>query len=258
MPDYSKGKIYKILNTIDDEIYVGSTVNDLSVRMIKHRSNSKAGCTPLILRHMREIGAQHFYIELIENYPCNSVQELKAKEGEWIRKLGTLNKQVAGRTKAEWYEDNQEHCRKQWKEYRDEHKEEIAEMKRDWNQRNIEHVKERRREYVEQHQEQMRKYKRDYYERNKDLVKQRSKVHKCENAEKVRLREKQYRELNKERIRERTGETITCECGGIHTRQHKARHLRTLKHLNYIKDKNLNIEDDGSTEGGSSSSSLSQ
>jgi len=29
MPDYSKGKIYKILNNIDDDIYVGSTTETL-------------------------------------------------------------------------------------------------------------------------------------------------------------------------------------------------------------------------------------
>ena len=38
MPDYSKGKIYKMLNTIDYEIYVGSTIETLGQRMAKHRS----------------------------------------------------------------------------------------------------------------------------------------------------------------------------------------------------------------------------
>ena len=42
MPDYSKGKIYKILNNIDNEIYVGSTIKTLSQRMACHRSNLKA------------------------------------------------------------------------------------------------------------------------------------------------------------------------------------------------------------------------
>ena len=37
MPDYSKGKIYKMLNTIDDEIYVGSTIETLRQRMATHR-----------------------------------------------------------------------------------------------------------------------------------------------------------------------------------------------------------------------------
>ena len=41
MPDYSKGKIYKILNTIDDEIYIGSTCETLGQRMSKHRHRLK-------------------------------------------------------------------------------------------------------------------------------------------------------------------------------------------------------------------------
>ena len=39
MPDYSKGKIYKILDSIDDEIYVGSTTETLGARMAKHRAS---------------------------------------------------------------------------------------------------------------------------------------------------------------------------------------------------------------------------
>ena len=41
MPDYSKNNIYKILNTIDDEIHVGSTVKTLGQRMAQHRYNIK-------------------------------------------------------------------------------------------------------------------------------------------------------------------------------------------------------------------------
>ena len=41
MPDYSKGKIYKIYNTINDDIYIGATVQDLKLRLSGHISNSK-------------------------------------------------------------------------------------------------------------------------------------------------------------------------------------------------------------------------
>ena len=43
MPDYSKGNIYKILNSIDDETYVGSTIKTLSQRMAQHRLAVKRG-----------------------------------------------------------------------------------------------------------------------------------------------------------------------------------------------------------------------
>ena len=134
MPDYSKGKIYKILNTIDDEIYIGSTLETLGQIMATHRAH--VNCKPHyeLYKHIHELGVSNFYIELIENYPCNDIYELRAKEGHYIREQGTLNKVIAGRTNKEyhqehreyykdlgkqWYKDNMEYSRyvsKKWKE----------------------------------------------------------------------------------------------------------------------------------------------
>ena len=36
--DYKNGKIYQILNNVNDDIYVGSTCQALSKRMYQHRS----------------------------------------------------------------------------------------------------------------------------------------------------------------------------------------------------------------------------
>ena len=120
MADYQNGKIYKILNDIDGEIYVGSTVNALSHRMAKHRSTMKTIPHYKLYKHMHELDVENFYIELIENYPCNDVYELRAREGHFIREIGTLNKNVAGRTNKEYMEDNYEHLKeanKQWQEH---------------------------------------------------------------------------------------------------------------------------------------------
>ena len=57
MPDYSKGKIYKILNTIDYETYVGSTIETLGQRMAKHRLYVKKREIFKIYKHMHELGA---------------------------------------------------------------------------------------------------------------------------------------------------------------------------------------------------------
>ena len=71
MPDYSKGKIYKMLNTIGGEIYVGSTTETLGKRTAKHKANMKLNPHLNLLEHMHKLGAEHFYIELIENFPCS-------------------------------------------------------------------------------------------------------------------------------------------------------------------------------------------
>ena len=107
MPDYSKGNTYKILNHIDDETYVGSTIKSLSQRMAQHRLAVKKGENCKLYKHMHELGAEHFYIELIENYSCNDIYELRAREGHFIRERGTLNKVIAGRTNKEYHQEYQ-------------------------------------------------------------------------------------------------------------------------------------------------------
>ena len=99
--DYQNGKIYTIRNHIDDEVYVGSTCQQLSKRMAMHRNAMKheVSCKRKVYKHMNEIGIENFYIELYEHYPCNSCEELAKREGEIIRLIGTLNHRIAGQTR---------------------------------------------------------------------------------------------------------------------------------------------------------------
>ena len=62
---------------------------------------------------MREFGKGHVYIELIEEYPCIDVEQLRAREGHHIRQIATLNKNIAGRSKNEYAEDTKD----QFKDY---------------------------------------------------------------------------------------------------------------------------------------------
>ena len=56
----------------------------------------------VLYKHMHGMGVKHFYIELIEHFPCNDTYELKAREGHYIRQIGTLNMLIAGITHKEW------------------------------------------------------------------------------------------------------------------------------------------------------------
>ena len=104
MADYSKGKIYKIFNTIDDDIYVGSTVETLQKRFTRHKCCSTKQKTRhfRIYQKMNDIGFDNFCIQLLEEYPCRDKTELNAREGHWIRQIGTLNTKIQGRTRQEW------------------------------------------------------------------------------------------------------------------------------------------------------------
>ena len=117
--DYKNGKIYCIRNNIDDDIYVGSTTQRLSKRMAKHREDAKHKdkMHRNLYVKMLEHGLEHFYIELIEDCPCETLEQLLKSEGHYIRKMGTLNHKIAGRTGKEYHEINKDKIQIYQKEY---------------------------------------------------------------------------------------------------------------------------------------------
>ena len=79
MPNYQEDKIYKIYNTLNDDIYVGSTTQKLCERMRDHRyciHNKKADLYTKRLENM----ILNTFIELIEKCPCNDIDELRKKK----------------------------------------------------------------------------------------------------------------------------------------------------------------------------------
>ena len=64
---YQDGKIYKILNSESDDIYVGSTTQKLSKRMANHRTKLKSGRVLKLYEKMREIGEENFILNLLKN-----------------------------------------------------------------------------------------------------------------------------------------------------------------------------------------------
>ena len=74
--------------------------------MGKHKCESriKKNHNRLFYQHIDDW--DNWYIELFENFPCNSKEELNKREGEIIREIGTVNKTIAGRTHKEYYETN--------------------------------------------------------------------------------------------------------------------------------------------------------
>ena len=105
---FQKGQIYETVHSKDNEIYVGSTSEELCKRMAKHRFKMKNKPHYRLYQHMATIGVEHFDICLLQKYACESKEELRAKEGEWIRQIGTLKSRIAGRDGEKWYKDNRE------------------------------------------------------------------------------------------------------------------------------------------------------
>ena len=105
MPDYSNGKIYKIVCNITGEQYIGGTIQKLSHRLTQHvrhkNTDKKYKSKDIILRG-------DYQIILIENYPCTNKEELERKEREHIESNICVNKIIPTRTDKEWREEHKE------------------------------------------------------------------------------------------------------------------------------------------------------
>ncbi len=119
MNKYNNGKIYTIRCRVDNNlIYVGSTLQPLSKRWNQHKTTYNKP-NIFLYQKFNELGVDNFYIELYENVQCENKEQLRKREGEVIREIGTLNMQIAGRTQKEYIDI-----------YRLENKEKIAHQTR--------------------------------------------------------------------------------------------------------------------------------
>ena len=143
MPDYQKAKIYKLWSPQgeEDEVYFGSTIDELRKRK-NHHKNTK-GCRSKILFEKYD----DVRIELLEEYPCDNRVQLNKKEGEYIRNNKCLNNNIPCRTKQEWFQDNKETISKLHKDYCENNKQKISVNKKQYYKNNKETILEKKKEY---------------------------------------------------------------------------------------------------------------
>jgi hypothetical protein len=135
MVNYQNGKIYKIQKIGDDsKIYIGSTTKlYLSQRFDTHRSDYRryrAGKFNKVTSFdlFDAYGIENCEIVLLQTYPCNSKDELRAKEGDYTRMFldKCVNRKIEGRTRRQYRQDNKNEISKYKKQYREENKEIIS------------------------------------------------------------------------------------------------------------------------------------
>ena len=113
MSKYQRGKIYKLVNNVDDEIYIGSTINELRKRKQGHKNDMSRYGGSRVYQHFNMIGFTNVEIVLIENYPCSSKHELHARERYWIDELKPLlNTHIPMMTPKEYRELHKEEAHK--------------------------------------------------------------------------------------------------------------------------------------------------
>ena len=212
MPNYQNGKIYTIRSHETDEVYIGSTTETLAQRMAKHRASMKRWKEGKhnYTTSFKILEYPTCYIELLEEYPCNSKMELEKKEGEYIRSMECVNKCVAGRTQKEYCQVNKDKIKEYQKEYRHDNKDELKEQKKQYYQDNKEYLDEKNKEY---------------YENNKDEIKEYNKKYRTLNKDNIALNKNIKSSIKK-----------NCVCGSTFRQYAKKRHERSIKHTEYIKN----------------------
>lgn len=154
---YQRGQIYSIRSHQTDLIYIGSTTQPLHKRFAQHKGPSNKCSSAEIIKY------EDAYIELLEDYPCDSKKALNKREGYLIRNMDCVNKAVPGRTDAEYYAENREQLKAYQAEYRAEHREQIKIYKAE----NREQINAKQAKYQAEHREQINAKKAEYRAKKK-------------------------------------------------------------------------------------------
>ncbi len=163
MPNYQDGKIYTIRCRTDNAlIYVGSTTMTLPRRIAEHRFASVSNNSRKLYQSVNN-NWDNWYIELYEVFPCENKEQLNKREGEIIREIGTLNCEIAGRTRKEWREENPDKIKLISQRCHQNHREERLELARQYNINNNEARKEYKKKYREEHKEEISAKRIAYY-----------------------------------------------------------------------------------------------
>jgi hypothetical protein len=119
---YQNGKIYKIISPHTEMIYIGSTCKPyLRQRLFQHKESYNRWIKNKLINKTYSYDILQFgdaEIILIENYSCNSKDELRARERYHIEQNINIvvNKCIPLRTRKEWRDDNVEHLKIKKKE----------------------------------------------------------------------------------------------------------------------------------------------
>ena len=108
-----------------------------------------------------EFGIHNCKIELIEEYPCENLEQLFKKEGEYIKSIDCVKKVVAGRTDKEYREANKDKIKERKQKWYESNQDDIKEKQKEWYELNKDKIKEKNKEWYESHQDKMKQCKKD-------------------------------------------------------------------------------------------------
>lgn len=174
MPDYQQGKIYRLVSNKTEDVYYGATTRTLTHRKNHHKSHLNCSSKKLF-----ENDAVVTII-LVEAFPCNNKNELKARELFYITNNPCINNNKPFISELNYGIEYQ-------KEYREAHKETISK----YYEANKEAILEHQHKYRESNKEARLEQSKKYYEANKEAIIERVKAYSESNKEAISERRKQ-------------------------------------------------------------------
>lgn len=128
MPDYKNGKIYKLTDNLNN-VYIGSTTQELKVRLREHRKSGNMCAS-------QYMNINKLTITLIENYSCINKKELHKRERFYIENTKCINMAIPTQTMKEWRKKNETKINKQVKDYYNKNISTIKEYQKKYHQEN--------------------------------------------------------------------------------------------------------------------------
>ena len=168
MPDYQNSKIYKLVSNKTTDIYIGSCLMRLSTRLSQHKFKSNTAISRKLFTDDSIIT-----IVLLENFACNTKNELKARELHHITTNNCINVNKPfvcdipySDIKAYSKEYNQAN-KENYKEYYAINAEHIKSKAKEYKSINAEHIKEYQKKYNASHKDQINACQRALYAKKK-------------------------------------------------------------------------------------------
>lgn len=210
------GRVYKIINSDESIMYIGSTTQTLQQRWRMHKNNYRRwteskGNNCSIFSYFKEHGVDAFSIHLVSEHQLENRKQLCEFEQLLIDRSVCVNQVRAHRSA-------------------DQLKESVREASKRYNLNHREKRQTKAQEYRQANPEKIHEQRQQYYQEKKDEVLEKSRQYYQEHKEQMMERKRQWRLENRNRQREQTD----CECGGKYTHAGRSIHFKTRKHQSWV------------------------
>ena len=200
MPNYQNSQIYKLVSNMTSDIYIGSCLMRLSTRLSNHKSKDNKCASKKLF-----VDDAIVTIVLIENFACNTKNELKARELHHITTNNCINVNKPFVCEIP-FGDGKEWNKEYMKEYKAINAEQIKLKKKEYNAINAEQIKSKTKEYYAINAEQIKSKAKEYNVINAEKIKSKAKEYYAINAEQIKSKTKEYKAINSEQIKSKTKE----------------------------------------------------